>query len=70
MIETHDVFHSPFKAANEDLPDQVRLDRLRRQDLLSRNLDDRKYAEFTKARQVNFLGYKMKYQVMPQVDAG
>lgn len=49
------------KAVNEELYDEVRMERLKRMDRLSRDLDERKYAEFTRARQVNFMGQKMKY---------
>lgn len=49
------------KAVNEELYDEVRMERLKRMDRLSRDLDERKYAEFTRARQVNFLDKKMKY---------
>ena len=39
----------------------MKMERLKRLDRLSRDLDEPKYAEFTRARQVNFLGTKMRH---------
>eukprot|EP00095_Tigriopus_kingsejongensis_P004599 snap_masked-scaffold416_size178335-processed-gene-0.20 protein:Tk04599 transcript:snap_masked-scaffold416_size178335-processed-gene-0.20-mRNA-1 annotation:"transcription initiation protein spt3 homolog" len=49
-----------LRAVNEELPDELRMERLRRLDRLSRDFDERKYAEFARARQVSFLNAKMK----------
>ncbi len=43
------------------LHDEARMERLRRMDRMSRELTGKRYNDFTKARQVNFLGHKMKY---------
>lgn len=48
------------RALNDELYDDVRMSRLRRMDRLSRDLDEKRYALFTQARQVNFVGQKMR----------
>lgn len=58
-----DTDGSLIKATSEELQDEVRMERLRRMDRLSRDLDERKYAEFSRARQVSFLGAKMNKNV-------
>ena len=40
------------KAGAEELEDTARLDRLRRLDRVARSLDERRYQEFARARQV------------------
>ena len=62
-MSTH-VLYLPTHAAaalNDELPDEQRMERLKRIDRLSRDLDQRRYAEFTRARQVSFLGHNMKF---------
>jgi transcription initiation protein SPT3 len=49
------------QAMNGELHDEARMERLRRMDRMSRELTGRRYNDFTRARQVNFLGNKMKY---------
>lgn len=49
------------QALNEELHDECRLERLKRLDRLSRDMDERHYAEFTRARQVSFLGHKHRF---------
>ncbi len=44
--------------------DGARTDRLKRLDRIARNLDECKYIEFAKARQVSFVGAKLKHQVV------
>lgn len=43
-------------AIQDELVDECRLERLKRLDRLTKDLDERKYAEFTRARQANFRG--------------
>ena len=50
-----------MQALNDELHDEIRTERLKRLDRLSRDLDDRRYSEFTRARQVSFLGHNMKF---------
>ncbi len=59
LIDTNGLL---VAASNEELPDETRMLRLRRLDRISRSLDERRYAEFTRARQVGFLGAKMRQQ--------
>jgi hypothetical protein len=49
------------RAADEELLDASRLERLKRLDRLARDLDARHYAEFTRARQVGFIGHKHRF---------
>ena len=49
------------QALNDELHDEIRTERLKRLDRLTRDLDERRYAEFTRARQVSFLGHNMKF---------
>ena len=49
------------QALNDELHDEMRTERLKRLDRLSRDMDERRYAEFTRARQVSFLGHNMKF---------
>ena len=49
------------QALNDELHDEMRTERLKRIDRLSRDMDERRYAEFTRARQVSFLGHNMKF---------
>lgn len=58
-IDTDD-FGVLTQAANEQLHDECRLERLRRLDRFSRDMEIKSYAEFTRARQVSFLGHQMK----------
>ena len=43
-------------AVNEDYFDEVYLERLVRNDRVTRNMDDKRYEEFCKARAVGFRG--------------
>lgn len=58
FIERIDTDGQLLAAVEERLYDEVRITRLKRLDIMSRDLDERKYAEFTKARQANFRGNK------------
>ncbi|XP_071747486.1 transcription initiation protein SPT3 homolog [Lepeophtheirus salmonis] len=58
FLERIDTDGTLTDAVEQKLVDDVRTSRLHRLDLLSRDLDERKYAEFTKARQSNFRGPK------------
>ena len=49
------------QALNDELHDEMRTERLKRLDRLSKDMDERRYAEFTRARQVSFLGHNMKF---------
>jgi len=49
-----------IKATMDELPDPARKERLRRWDRMAKSMDERKYLEFVKARQVGFAGAKMK----------
>ena len=49
------------QALNDELHDEMRTERLKRFDRLTRDMDERRYAEFTRARQVSFLGHNMKF---------
>lgn len=49
------------QALNDELHDELRTERLKRLDRLSRDMDERRYAEFTRARQVSFLDHNMKF---------
>ncbi len=49
LIDTNGLLS---KAANEELPDEARLERLRRLDRVARTMDERRYADFSRARQV------------------
>ena len=49
------------RAADEDLQDASRLERQKRLDRLARDMDARQYAEFTRSRQVSFLGHKHRF---------
>lgn len=51
-----------IKASNEELNDESKMERLKRLDRVSATMDGKKYEEFAKARQVNFIGAKLKYQ--------
>lgn len=49
------------QALNGELYDEARMERLRRMERMSRELTGKRYNDFTKARQVNFLGHKMRF---------
>jgi len=49
------------QALNEEIHDEVRWNRLKRRDRYTRILDERKYAEFTRARHISFLGHNMRF---------
>jgi len=49
------------QALNEEIHDEVRLNRMKRRDRFTRILDERKYAEFTRARHISFLGHNMRF---------
>merc|ERR1719188_775019 len=49
------------QALNGELHDEARMERLRRMERMSRELTGKRYNDFTKARQVNFLGHKMRF---------
>ena len=57
-----DTNGSLSRAAREEIADEARLERLRRLDRIARVLDERRYVEFSKARQAGFLGAKMRHQ--------
>eukprot|EP00096_Caligus_rogercresseyi_P000733 TRINITY_DN11240_c0_g1_i1.p1 TRINITY_DN11240_c0_g1~~TRINITY_DN11240_c0_g1_i1.p1 ORF type:complete len:299 (-),score=85.89 TRINITY_DN11240_c0_g1_i1:146-1042(-) len=62
FLEKLDTDGSLLDALDQRLVDDVRASRLSRLDFLSRDLDERKYAEFTRARQANFRGPKFPRQ--------
>ena len=49
------------QALNEEIHDEVRLNRNKRRDRYTRNLDERKFAEFIRARHYSFLGYNTRF---------
>ena len=49
------------RAADDDLPDASRIERQKRLDRLAKDMDARQYAEFTRSRQVGFLGHKHRF---------
>merc|ERR1719471_658433 len=49
------------QALDGELYDEARMERLRRMERMSRELTGKRYNDFTKARQVNFLGHKMRF---------
>jgi len=49
------------QAINEELVDEVRMNRLRRRDRFTRQLDEKRYAEFTRARHISFIGHNMRF---------
>jgi len=49
------------QAINDELVDEVRMNRLRRRDRFTRHLDEKRYAEFTRARHISFIGHNMRF---------
>eukprot|EP00092_Neocalanus_flemingeri_P031505 GFUD01034215.1.p1 GENE.GFUD01034215.1~~GFUD01034215.1.p1 ORF type:complete len:309 (+),score=85.82 GFUD01034215.1:43-969(+) len=63
FLETIDEGGKLLAACNEEYFDDIYLERLVRNDKVTRNMDEKKYEEFCKARAVGFRGsYSMKFQ--------
>lgn len=61
-----DVDGSLTAAVNEELYDGIREQRVRRLDRFTQNLDQRRYAEFSKARQISFMAHGQKFKASQQ----
>jgi len=63
FLETIDEGGQLLAACNQEYFDEIYLERLVRNDKVTRNMDEKKYDEFCKARAVGFRGsYSMKFQ--------
>jgi len=63
FLETIDEGGKLLAACNEEYFDDIYVDRLVRNDKVTRNMDEKRYEEFCKARAVGFRGsYSMKFQ--------